>query len=234
MGEGLIQLLVIGFFVVISMMDGVARKKRQAQQREAGARIDPHDESSDYGDLFSTTSETSLETTPEVTPEGVVPAELWEEIAGLARGGPSPSARQLPPTSAPEEGLEEESWLDPAHQHVESHDHVEWEPSDRSTYQPVPSYDDKTSSTSINIPASRSPVETSTRAVTECVATFPVLLPSDEPVAAIRSTNRGTSVRRSLLYGGQASIRRAMILSEVLGPPAALRDLDHEPPGSGR
>ncbi len=33
MGDGFIQLLVIGFFIVISMMDGAARKKRQAAQR---------------------------------------------------------------------------------------------------------------------------------------------------------------------------------------------------------
>lgn len=242
MDSGLIQILVIAFFVIISMMDGVARKKRQEQQREAGPQVGRPDEESDRGDMFSTTRDPIPETAPETTSEGMVPAELWEEIAALARGGPSPSTRRLPPTSVPEEewapdragvSSEEESRLDPAHQHVESHDHVEWEPDDPSTYRAAPTYDDDTLGTSIGAPASRVPARLSTRAVTERAERLPVLLPADEPDAA-RSTEKGTAVRRTLRHGGQASIRQAVILSEVLGPPAALRDVGHEPPGSDR
>jgi hypothetical protein len=229
MDSGLIQILVIAFFVIISMMDGVARKKRQEQQREAGPQIGGPEEESDRGDMFSTTRDPISETALETTSEGMVPAELWEEIAALARGGPSPSTRRLPYTSVPEEESamdpteasdEEESWLDPAHQHVESHAHVEWEPEDRSTYRTAPSYDDEA-------------LGTSTRAATERTERLPVLLPADEPVAA-RSTEKGTAVRQTLRHQGHASIRQAVILSEVLGPPAALRDVGHEPTGSRR
>jgi hypothetical protein len=145
--------------------------------------------------------------------EGMVPDELWEEIAALAMGGPPPATDRAPyevdrapsgfegslsglersvPVRAPEP---EETSLRPEHQHVEDHDHVEW----ASEEEPA-----------------------------EAVAE-PDL--DEDPGRAYPTPREGRSVRRTLIYGGRESIRQAVILAEVLGPPVSLRDSDHEPPG---
>lgn len=80
MEDGIIQLIVIGVFVVISMLEGVTRKKRprgaprttRSQDPLApgsGRRLEPGAGEAD-------------------TSEGLVPDDVWEEIAALARGEP--------------------------------------------------------------------------------------------------------------------------------------------------
>lgn len=230
MDDGLIQILVIAFFVIISMMDGVARKKRQQQQGEADPSLERPDADPDSGRLFGAE--------PETTSEGLVPQELWEEIAALARGEPSPSTRRVPSTSGPEmdresrsSEREEETWLDPRHQHVESHDHVEWAPDDELPYQ-TGSAQDLEPGRSLTIATPGVEARAPERAYAERAVFVPEAHSSDEPVATPRAEGKGAGVRR-ILMGSRESIRQAVILSEVLAPPLALRDEDYEP-ASGR
>lgn len=87
MDDGLIQLLVIGVFVVISVMEGINRKKR----RESQALQSPDE--TEVGFLRSLTGDEQGES--EAT-EGLVPHDIWAEIAELARGGTAPTAEPAP------------------------------------------------------------------------------------------------------------------------------------------
>ncbi len=75
MDDGLIQFLVIAVFVIVSMMDGAARRRRK-QAKNQGLPPDPN-RLSDMADDLDQAAESS---------EGIVPEDLWKEIAALARG----------------------------------------------------------------------------------------------------------------------------------------------------
>ena len=232
MDSGLIQILVIAFFIIISMMDGAARKKRQEAQRR-GTLGGPGEGVGDTGERHSMNTEQASRGRMS---EGMVPDELWEEIAALARGGPSPATDRVPleadraapgferspsgfegslsefegslsgferpePVRAPEP---EESYLRPEHQHVQDHDHVEWAPEEEPAYPTAPALDEADKAGEAD--------------------------PDEDLGWASREPRKGSSVRRTLIHGGRESIRQAVILAEVLGPPVSLRDLGHEPP----
>ena len=105
------------------------------------------------------------------------------------------------PVRAPEP---EESYLRPEHQHVQDHDHVEWAPEEEPAYLTEPA---------------------------EAAGEADKADPDEDLGWATREPRKGSSVRRTLIHGGRESIRQAVILAEVLGPPVSLRDFGHEPPG---
>ncbi len=107
MDDGLIQLLVVAAIIIFSMMDGAARKRRKEAQSlghlptpdgfpEAADDLDPADESSERS-------------------EGMVPEDLWKEIAALARGEVPASRQEEPaiggPSSTDDPNLE--AWTAP-------------------------------------------------------------------------------------------------------------------------
>ena len=231
MDDGLIQILVIAFFIIISMMDGAARKKRKEAQRRG--RVATSEGGTDRDEWRSTEDD--------ATSEGMVPDELWEEIAALAKGAPPESTRRLPPTRVPGAdrtpyGAEEpeEISLRPEHQHVERHDHVEWAPEEVPAY-PVAAEADPyglapTEGTDVAGPApSRSAPSRRDRPASRDV-TRPEKVAAADPYS-MRASGSGGAVRMALRRGGRDGIRQAVILAEVLGSPAALRKADHEPPG---
>ncbi len=229
MDSGLIQILVIAFFVIISLMDGAARKKRQENERRA--KMERSGGGAGAGELFPSE--------PEPTSEGMVPDDLWDEIAALARGEPTPSMRRLPhgqspeiesPSAPPSASEAEETWLAPEHQHVEEHDHVEWEPDDQPAYE-LATRDRGIGGASPTLSVPRLPTTGTARTLSVPAEALPGVAPEVEPGPAPRPEGKGTSVRRALMHGGRSSIRQAVILSEVLGRPLALRDSDYEPPG---
>ena len=231
MDSGLIQILVIAFFIIISMMDGAARKKRKEAQRRG--TVGPGEGAGDAGERHSITTEPASRGRMS---EGMVPDELWEEIAALASGGPPPATDRAPdeadrapsgferspsgfegslsefegplsgferpvPVRAPEP---EESYLRPEHQHVQDHDHVEWAPEEEPAYPTAPALGEADKAGEAD--------------------------PDEDLRWASREPRKGSSVRRTLIHGGRESIRQAVILAEVLGPPVSLRDFGHEPP----
>ena len=86
MNEGLIQFLVVAFFIIISMMDGAARKRRK--QAQSQGRLPELNALSDAADDLDEATESS---------EGMVPEDLWQEIAALApEEEPEPGLGSLP------------------------------------------------------------------------------------------------------------------------------------------
>ena len=75
MNDGLIQFLVVAVFIIVSMMDGAARKRRK-QAQSLGTLPEPN-RLSEMADDVDQTAESS---------EGMVPEDLWQEISALARG----------------------------------------------------------------------------------------------------------------------------------------------------
>ena len=69
------------------------------------------------------------------------------------------------------------------------------------------------------------------RVLTEPGEGLPAVDLDRKPARTRRSVGPAEAVRRTLTGGGHDSIRQAVILSEVLGPPVALRESDHKPPG---
>ena len=82
MDDGLIQFIVIALFVIITLMEGVSRKKRQRRSEFELWEV-PEDLSGGGG----TQAETS---------ESLVPDEVWEEIAALARSEPERPPDRIP------------------------------------------------------------------------------------------------------------------------------------------
>ena len=87
MDSGLIQMLVVGLFIVITMMEGATRKKR----RQAEALQRPDETEVDFPRSLTGDEPGESEAT-----EGLVPHDIWAEIAELARGGTAPTAEPAP------------------------------------------------------------------------------------------------------------------------------------------
>jgi hypothetical protein len=98
---GIIQLLVVGAFVVFSIMDGAARRKRaeQAEREAQGGEVRP-----EYMRAHGTTDRDDGEEAGGFSEPGaggfsepipVVPGEFWEEMAQLARGEERPADRPV-------------------------------------------------------------------------------------------------------------------------------------------
>ncbi len=251
--DGLFQILVIAFFIIISMMDAAARRKRkQAEQRaEAG----------ESGTITGAREPRSLG--HETTSAEMVPDQLWEEIATLARGRAPPTTPRLPPARAP--GTErrstrvgrstseyagpaapskapepEETTLRPEHQHVEGHDHVEWDLEESAAAPVAPSKAPEPEETTLRPEHQHVEGHDHVEWDLEESAAAPVAparekpppegpTPGKEPPTTPRRETR--SVVRTLKGSGSGSIRRAVILAEILAPPVTLRDSEHEPPG---
>ena len=233
MDDGLFQILVIAFFILISMMDATARKKRKKAGRRRRAGPPP----------TTAEAETPRSAEKRDSAEGMVPDQLWEEIATLAGGGSPPTTTRLPPARAPrgerpstrgEPSTSEqvrtrvpartpesqEATFRPEHRRVETHHQMEWEPED-VVAPPRPSSVEKPRPEHfLRVPdfVQASPLGDEVRIDVE----GPPLTPS-----GAESMRRG--MRRTL--AGQGRMRQAVVWAEILGRPVTLRDSDHEPPG---
>ncbi len=175
MDDGLIQMLVIGLFIVISMMEGITRKKRrQGQMTEQ-----PTDAEVDF--LGSLTGD---ERGDSETAEALVPDEIWAEIAELARGGTRPTPEPVP---------------DPEPVSLVSTDSMEEEREEAREAVASATFHRRHSSHLADLEGDR-----------HYAATV------GGPSAMLRLFGE---------RGGRVDeLRRAVILSEILGPPIALRE----------
>jgi hypothetical protein len=193
------QLIFVAIIVIFSILDSVARTKKKRQGGgplpvpESPEQWEPEEESYDERPSYD---DVEVRRAPEEAPqrpapkgsEGMVPTDIWEEIAGLTRGRiPTPPApKPIPTRPAPQPRFEVEA-----------------------------------------IPAR--PVET--HRVHKAHAGF-----GTDPSARARSREDGLdplarglgidaeSARRQLLSRDRHALRQAVILQEILGPSAALRE----------
>jgi hypothetical protein len=248
MGDGLIQFLFIAIFVIVTMMDGAARKRRKEAQRlgrtpEAN-RIREADD--DLGEVAQSS-------------EGMVPEDLWKEIAALARGDTPTSPRVSPATrdqvstrdpsstsdhnSTRDLSFEEGVWTaarqDPPPNRVPGMD-----PGERvrrsagRPEQPVAPEPSETRSGDLQS-GYEHPDQAAThkehrvrqlRAERPHEPVLHASEPSTDPTKApLRRAGESESLLKGVRHGARKSLRDAIVIAEVLNPPVALRDSHREP-----
>ncbi len=218
MNEGLIQVLVVAAFIIISIMDGAARKRRKAAQRLG--QLSTFDGPPEGADELGQADESS-----DVS-EGVVPEDLWEEIAALARGERperevgsilGPATRDPGPTREPDSQME--VWTAPEQ--------------DVAT---------KTRSADLqggSLHPDQALTHTEHAQVASSALPLPEELPHDfvphprerprKPQKEPRRARPAESLLTGLRRGSKNSLRDAIILAEVLSPPVTLRDSGWKP-----
>ena len=254
MDDGLIQFLIVAVFIIVTMMDGAARRRRK-QAQSLGSLPEPN-RLSEVADDLDQTAESS---------EGLVPEDLWQEIAALARGEApgrgvdvlsGPATRDADSTSdldfARDPDSELEVWTAPqqeipqmrtpgaegggrAGRSAESYDQpdVPW-------LVETPSAD--LQSGYLHADQAASHEEHAHEKHVE-VASPDRPLPAERPHEFVphspkkprepQKELRGAQKRRDLLsgvrLGTKSSLREAIILAEVLSPPVTLRDSGWKP-----
>ncbi|GMV04228.1 MAG: hypothetical protein AMXMBFR53_05090 [Gemmatimonadota bacterium] len=251
------QLIFVGIIVLFSILEAVARKGKERQggggdlpvpeeearpaprprsapetrSRPAPASSGPpaYDHDASYDDKVE-----GRPTRPRPTSEGLIPAEVWDEIQRMARGeapveappppppprprpppakpsprpGGAPPARRTPPKPAPARGV-------PTARRV---------PAEVS--RPVPAGKPETVDAGALEGSPDHAVHLSHAAYGTPVAGR---LTGFAPEASGRRASREAGAARELLRGGPARLRQAVILQELLGPPLALRDEGSRP-----
>lgn len=212
------QLIFIAIIVVFSILDSVARTKKKRQARgpvptpdrsrdwESEDEEESYDAEPSYDEIelareeaeakarplpqytrpYESTGATKPRPTPK-TSEGMIPADIWAEIAGLAKGRapapPEPTPRRLPERRGPKH-VSRESPPRPVETHRVHRAHAGFGTD----------------------PATRPPSAQD----------------GLDPLARQLGLD-AASARHQLLSRDRHALRQAVILQEVLGPPAALR-----------
>jgi len=231
------QLIFVGIILFFSVLEAIARRGRERRGAEPPAPEDwpapgeprrvpevrPRPESArptPTGGLPTYDDEPSFDERildetprPQARPEsqgseGMVPADVWEEILALARGGgppqaprpaqrPAPPAPPRPPAPGPRA------------------------PTPRARRPTVP-------------PSKAKPAGERAEPVHPVHLTHPKMgTPVKDRLTApaappSRSVSRDARAALDAISAGHASLRRAVLLAEVLGPPAALRGDPYE------
>ena len=247
MDDGLIQFLFIAIFVIVSIMDGAARKRRKEAQRlglspEANRTQEVDD---DLGEVAQPS-------------EGVVPEDLWKEIAALARGE-TPAPPQERPTLDPSPTRDSSATSDLSPIRDPSPEERAWTaprqdlPANRS---PGMDIGERVRGSAGRPERLDAPVPMGPRSGDlqggyehpEQAATHeehrvprlreegphePVLHASEaSPVrtkAPLRRAGESESLLEGVRQGARKSLRDAIVIAEVLNPPVALRDSHREP-----
>lgn len=259
------QLIFIGVIVLFSILEAVGRKKK-AEGGEAGELPPPppttprrrapqapqgrvpgpmsYDDDPSF-DERAAGAGAPRNGSDSSSSEGLIPADVWEEIAALARGGVPPS--RAPAPQGPQRPAPEPSRPVPTAKPVPAPTPVP-APSPRVPRPSAPTRGRRAEAGKVGRPAPRPPAPIRGRkAVTPAPALELALEETREehplhathpemggPVrdrvtayaadARARVRSEVTEVRRVLRSGNAGSLRKAVMLSEILGPPAALRD----------
>jgi len=238
MDQGLIQLLVIGFFVIVSLMDGAARKRRK-QAQEMGHAPEPSWPQEEDGDPGEG---------PESS-EGMVTRDLWEEIAALSRGEiPDRGLGSLSGSVArpdltgsldtpSDTDAEVESWDVPD----EPESWARYTDEDEGTSQPSETrlrdlqsgYAHPDQAAAHERHAHERHAEGLSRSQQARSQQASAPGPSLDSGQAPSRTGASRGLLKGIRRGDRGALREAIILSEVLNPPVAFRDPSRRPPGEG-
>lgn len=208
------ELIFFAVLILFSILDAIARKRRGRHAEEAPGpdEIDP------AAARRRPTKVPGAETEPPSS-EGMLPRDLWEEIAALTRGerpgasGPGEAGDSSPSEAEGERGERRRPRL-PASSPIRREQVGAREVGTREVgtrgelgEHPIHGFHAEYGTD----PSSRTPVPEPRRG---------------GPGREVRE------VRRALLEGGASEARKAVILHEVLGKPLAYRDPGPEGPGS--
>ena len=230
MGDGLIQFLVIAVFVIVSLMDGAARKRRK-QAQSLGHLPEP-DGLSEWADDQDQAAESS---------EGMVPEDLWQEIAALARG--EVPGRGVDPLHGPETS---DPWTsDPETSDLETRDLAtsEVDPAVDAWTGPEQAIPPSTPSSDLQAgylhPDQAVTHREHAQVITSPARPLPEELPHEfvphspeqpsEPQKEPRRVPKPGGLLSGVRLGAGRSLRDAIIVAEVLSPPVVLRDSDWKP-----
>ena len=228
MDDGIFQLLFFGVLILASVFDAMTRGRRRRRRMEKMEREEEVEERVE-----------PVGTAERETADSMVPSDLWAILTGEqpAPGSESPQTPAPGPSAEPDPQREAERVpqsdviLEPP-----SHVEPEWLPEfgEASKPEPVPELSlPQSRQAPLRVP-DRSYPSTEAPPVEAAPSAIGVSKRSHTPmpgligVAGARRPG-GAAVYAELLRGGGAdSLRRAIVLTEVLGEPASLR-----PPGWG-
>jgi len=200
-------LVIIAILVLFSMLDAVARKQRQARPPKGEGAAPPNAPRPQQvrDGPRSHDDEIEAEVQPQATTptssEELLPADLWEEIRRLAQG-----RAPAQPVPAPRPRRQPPATRSP-------------DPAPRRSKQRPPA-----TAASAEHPVHRAHAKMG-RPLAERRT------PLDRPRQGRHPSADVQAVREMLCAGGPSALRRAVILEEVLGPPAAMRGDPYEPGG---
>jgi|GEM_PF-1777901 hypothetical protein len=249
MDDGLIQFLVIAFFVIVSMMDGAARKRRKQAQSSEHLPESPESPPQTREEIAAWLAEDDLGEAAE-SPEPVALKDVWEEIATLARG--EVPGREADPVRGPDSTAGMEVWTAPQQEIPQirtpaAEDRGRAERSTRSYGGPgvtsltkvrsadpqsgyshpdqVASYEKHAHEkhTEVAVPSRPLPA----KRPHEFVLHSPEL--AGRPQKELRRAQKRRGLLSGVRGGAKNSLREAIILAEVLSPPVVLRDPGWKP-----
>ncbi len=254
MDDGLIQFLIVAVFIIVSMMDGAARRRRK--QAQSLGNLPESNRLSEAADDLDQTAESS---------EGLVPEDLWQEIAALARGeGPGrgvdvrtgPETRDADSTSdldfardsdsgleawtAPQEDIRQMRTLAaererPAGRSAESYDRPDIPSLTKTRAADLQSgylHPDQAASHEAHAHEKHVEVASPDRPLPEELPHEFVRHPPEQrskPQKKPRLAQTPRSLLSGVRLGAKESLREAIILAEVLSPPVTLRDSGWKP-----
>lgn len=229
--EGFSGLFIVLLFIAFTVLEGIGRKRRGQQKGEPGeaqvprpreqppsprqSRIPTESASSQGGPPRTDPGTMTRVPRPQRAPgagpreqgrssEGLIPKDIWEEILGLARGEPpKPGSGQTGPDRPPRPPRREGETLE------------EIPPFEARSLEPLEVEEHR--------PSSALRVREATTAAPEKVAAPTVARMGRQPPR--RRAQGGRRLKGDLLGNGSPEeLRKAIILTEVLGPPLALRE----------
>lgn len=224
--DGLVEFLIIGVFVALTMIEGAGRRKKRLGKGPTGkTRPRPRtatraprpppmpEEASTTRTAPAKRGATGAE---DETSEGLIPSDVWEEILGLARG--EPEKAKTPSKPADELGSAESDRVG----RPEPRPREERPQPEPRAVRPEPR------------PREPRPEPKPREPRPAVAATHPPRQALRETAPAFGSTGqedgigqeKGKRGLREEIFGGVSSqhLRRAIVLKEVLGPPVTLRD----------
>lgn len=205
-------LLYVLIFVVLAVVQGLGQKRREAERKSqtkpGGGAPAPGSAPGEPRPL----PRARRSPTPDSS-EGLIPSEVWEEILGLARGKPSPPTPvDAPPEPAPAPAGRS---ADRRREEIEIYRAP-------GSLEEIPSFEARSLEDLRPRQAELSQRELPPPSREVRPRRGALLTPH---MGRQRHSGRSRWMRKELLGSGSAEeLRRAMVLSEVLGPPLSLRE----------
>jgi len=224
------EVIFVLIFIAFSVLEGVGRK-RKTQQKGAPGKPPvprpaprPRREPAEAGGVRGTdrTPPVRADRGGQEGSEKLIPKDVWEEILGLARGTP-PAPRKVDPEpdpSRPRPRREDETLEEIPPFEARTLEPVDFEderPVSRPERMPVPAGRDRGEGSATR---KRSGLQ---RSGAEAVAAAKARMPG--PVEPSEKRTARSGIRADLLGDGSTEdLRKAVILTEVLGPPLGMRE----------